>query len=173
MNQRKSSTLDTHALEAYGSKFEICNTLLIIRYIGLKIKPATIQVKSFVNFVVKKLEILMKIVGILVVMSVLTFSASSFAESSAVNERKHIDTVETPGLDTVLDIPLRIGGFATTLVGTGLFIGTSPFTGLMTAIYPHNAIEKAAEFLVVRPGVYTFVRPTGDFNYDSRPSDEK
>ena len=58
---------------------------------------------------------------------------ADYAESSAVNERKHIDIVETPGLDTVLDIPLRIGGFATTLVGTGLFIGTSPFTGLMTA----------------------------------------
>ena len=115
----------------------------------------------------------MKIVGILVVMSVLTFSVSSFAESSAVNERKHIDIVDTQGLDTVLDIPLRIGGFATTLVGAGLFIGTSPFTGIMTSFRPHNAIVKAAEFLVVRPGMYTFVRPTGDFNYDSRPDDEK
>ena len=130
--------------------------------------------KTFVNFeVVEKLEILMKIVGILVVMSVLTFSASSFAESSAVNERKHIDIVDTQGLDTVLDIPLRIGGFATTLVGAGLFIGTSPFTGIMTSFRPHNAIVKAAEFLVVRPGMYTFVRPTGDFDYDSRPDDEK
>ena len=115
----------------------------------------------------------MKIVGFLVVMSALTFSASRFAESSAGNERKQIATVETPGVNTVLDIPLRIGGFATTVVGTALFIGTSPFTGLMTAIYPHDAIAKAAEYLVVRPGVYTFVRPTGDFNYDSRPSDEK
>ncbi|MDD5321405.1 MAG: hypothetical protein PHD43_12470 [Methylococcales bacterium] len=115
----------------------------------------------------------MKTVGFLIVMSALAFSASSFAESNIDNESKHIETVETPGLDTVLDIPLRIGGFATTVVGTALFIGTSPFTGLMTAIYPHDAIEKAAEYLVVRPGVYTFVRPTGDFNYDSRPADEK
>jgi len=115
----------------------------------------------------------MKIVGFLIVISALTFSASSFAESSVVNEREHIATVDTAGLDTVLDIPLRLGGFATTLVGTGLFIGTSPFTGIMTAFRPHNAIQKAAEFLIVRPGVYTFVRPTGDFNYDSRPDNEK
>lgn len=115
----------------------------------------------------------MKIVGYLVVISALTFSASSFAESSVGNERKHIETVETPGIDTVLDIPLRLGGFAATLIGTGLFIGTSPITGLMTAIRPYNAIQKAAEYLVVRPGTYTFVRPTGDFNYDSRPYNER
>jgi hypothetical protein len=103
----------------------------------------------------------------------LTFSASSFAEYSAGNDRKHIVTVETTGLDTVLDIPLRLGGFITTIVGTALFIGTSPITGLMTAIYPHNAIQKTAEFLIVRLGTYTFVQPTGDFNYDSRPYKER
>jgi hypothetical protein len=115
----------------------------------------------------------MKIIGSLVVMSVLVFSASSFAESSAGTEREHVVTVDTPGLNTVLDIPLRIGGFATTIVGTGIFIATSPFTGLMTAIRPHNAIQQAAEYLIVRPGNYTFVRPTGDFNYDSRPQNER
>lgn len=88
-------------------------------------------------------------------------------------ERRHIAMVETQGVNTVLDIPLRLGGFVTTLVGTGLFIGTSPITGLMTALYPHNAIEKAADFLVVRPGRYTFVRPSGDFYYDSRSDSEK
>lgn len=115
----------------------------------------------------------MKIFGFLVVMSVLVFSASSFADSSAGTERKHIVTVDTPGLNNVLDIPLRIGGFATTIVGTGVFIATSPITGLMTAIRPHNAIQQAAEYLVVRPGTYTFVRPSGDFYYDSRPSNER
>ncbi len=96
-----------------------------------------------------------------------------FAENSIGTERKHIAVVETQGLDTVLDIPLRLGGFVATLVGTGFFIGTSPITGLMTALYPHNAIEKAADFLVVRPGNYTFVRPSGSFNYDSRSDEEK
>ncbi|MDD2661285.1 MAG: hypothetical protein PHY54_16670 [Methylococcales bacterium] len=115
----------------------------------------------------------MKITGFLVVISALIFSASSFAESSAGTEKKQIAIVDTQGLDTVLDIPLRLGGFATTLVGAGLFIGTSPITGIMTSFRPHNAIQKAAEFLVVRPGMYTFVRPTGDFYYDSRPDDEK
>jgi hypothetical protein len=115
----------------------------------------------------------MKIAGFLLVTLALTFSAASFAESSAVNERSHLVTVETPGVNTVLDIPLRLGGFVTTLVGTGLFIGTSPITGIMTSFRPHNAIQKAAEYLIVRPGKYTFVRPTGDFNYDSRPYNER
>jgi hypothetical protein len=97
----------------------------------------------------------------------------SFSENRAETEKKHIAMVETQGLDTVLDVPLRLGGFVTTLVGTGLFIATSPFTGLMTALYPHNAIEKAADFLVVRPGNYTFVRPSGSFDHDERPDDEK
>jgi hypothetical protein len=115
----------------------------------------------------------MKISGFLLVTLALTFSASSYAESNVANDKAHIATVETPGINTVLDIPLRLGGFAITIVGTGLFIGTSPITLLMTAIRPHNAIQKAAEFLVVRPGIYTFVRPTGDFNYDYRPYNER
>ena len=115
----------------------------------------------------------MKIGGLLLAISALAFSVTSFADSSAGNERKRIVTVETSGVDTVLDIPLRIGGFATTVVGTALFIGTSPFTGLMTAIPPHDAIAKAADFLIVRPGRYTFVRPTADFEYDSRSYDEQ
>lgn len=96
-----------------------------------------------------------------------------YAVNRAETERKHIAMVETQGLDTVLDIPLRLGGFVTTLVGTGFFIATSPITGLMTALYPHNAIEKAADYLVVRPGNYTFVRPSGALNYDSRSDEEK
>lgn len=98
---------------------------------------------------------------------------NGFSESGAGAERKQITMVETQGLDTVLDIPLRLGGFVTTVVGTGFFIATSPFTGLMTALYPHDAIQKAADFLIVRPGNYTFVRPSGRFNYDSRSDEEK
>lgn len=115
----------------------------------------------------------MKIVGFLIVMSVLTFSASSFAESSAGTERKHIVIAEPNGFDVLLDIPLRLGGFVTTIVGAGLFIGTSPITGIMTAFRPHNAIKLVAEYLVVRPGMYTFVRPVGDFNYDYRTDDDR
>jgi hypothetical protein len=81
--------------------------------------------------------------------------------------------VETTSFDTVMDIPLRLGGFVATIVGTGLFIGTSPITGLMTAIRPHNAIMKTADFLVVRPFNFTFVRPTGLSDLDSRPESER
>lgn len=100
-------------------------------------------------------------------------TSEDVAASGDIPEKKHIATVESQGLNTVLDMPLRLGGLVATVVGTGLFIGTSPITGLMTALYPHNAIEKAADFLVARPGSYTFIRPTGDFNYDSRSDDEK
>jgi hypothetical protein len=100
-------------------------------------------------------------------------SHGGFSGSGVGTERKHIAMVETQGVNTVLDIPLRLGGFAATLVGAGLFIGTSPITGIMTALRPHNAILKAADFLVVRPGNYTFVRPSGDFDFDSRSDDEK
>jgi hypothetical protein len=115
----------------------------------------------------------MNVVRFLVVILVFTYSASSFAEGNVGQGKQHLATVETEGLDTVLDIPLRLGGFVITLVGTGLFIGTSPITGLMTALPPYNAIDKVAEFLVVRPANYTFVRPTGSSNYDSRPLNER
>jgi hypothetical protein len=116
---------------------------------------------------------LMKVVRCLVAISLLTLSVACFSENIDTNGRKQIATVEMSDLDTVLDMPLRLGGFVVTLIGTGLFIGTSPISGLMTAIRPHNAIQKTAEYLIVRPGVYTFVRPTGDFYYDSRPENEK
>ncbi|MFU8787794.1 MAG: hypothetical protein ACNA7G_02125 [Methylobacter sp.] len=100
-------------------------------------------------------------------------AAASAAQAAGPNqldvEKKHIAMVETQGLDTVLDMPLRLGGLMATVVGTGIFIGTSPITGLMTALHPHDALEKAADYLVGRPARYTFVRPVGDFNYDSRP----
>lgn len=115
----------------------------------------------------------MNIVKCLTVISALAFSAASFAENGLGNERKQIAMVETESFDTVMDIPLRVGGFIATVVGTGLFIGSSPVTGLMTAIHPHNAIEKAADFLVLRPAHYTFVRPTGNIHYVSRPYSER
>ena len=115
----------------------------------------------------------MKFIGYLIALTVLTFSVSSYADYTETNGKKQLASVDSTGLDILWDIPLRLGGFVTTLAGTGLFIVTSPITGLMTAIRPHNAIKKTAEFLVVRPGIFTFVRPTGDFSYDSRADDEK
>ena len=128
----------------------------------------------------------MKFIGYLIVLSVLTFSVSSYADYTETNGKKQLASVDSTGFDILLDIPLRLGGFdilldiplrlggfVTTIVGAGLFIGTSPITGLMTAFRPHNAIKKTAEYLVVRPGIFTFVRPTGDFSYDSRADDEK
>jgi hypothetical protein len=115
----------------------------------------------------------MNIVKFLVLVLTFAYSASSFAGGNVGDGRERITTVETTGVDTVLDIPLRLSGFVMTLVGTGIFIGTSPITGLMTALPPHNAIQQAGDYLVVRPANYTFVRPTGNSSYDSRPRNEQ
>lgn len=103
----------------------------------------------------------------------LALMLGSMIPTASAAQRAHVASVETQGLDTVLDIPLRLGGLVTTLVGAGLFVGTSPITGLMTTLPPHNAIAKAGEFFVVQPVKYTFVRPSGNFYYDARPGDEK
>lgn len=83
--------------------------------------------------------------------------------NSAVVVDKEID-----GLDTLVDIPLRLAGFIQTVLGAGVFIGIAPITGLMTLYPPHTTINKAAEYLIVQPARYTFDRPVGDFNFDSR-----
>ncbi len=69
--------------------------------------------------------------------------------------------------DVMLEIPVRIFSVGLTAVGTGLFAGTAIFSGLLSAIPPHNAFDKAADGLVIAPFKYTFQRPVGDWDYDS------
>jgi len=62
-------------------------------------------------------------------------------------------------------------GLVATVIGTGLFIGTSPFTAFASIPEPHDAFAKTGTILVLSPGNYTFVRPIGDrsFPYDMFP----
>lgn len=83
--------------------------------------------------------------------------------NSAVVVDKEID-----GADAFIDIPLRIAGFIATVVGTGVFVGVSPIAGLMATYPPHDATAKIIDFLILQPARYTFDRPVGDFNFDSR-----
>lgn len=69
--------------------------------------------------------------------------------------------------DVVLEIPVRIVSVGLTAVGAGLFTGTAIFSGLMSAIPPHNAFNKAFDGLVMAPFKYTFQRPVGDWDYDA------
>lgn len=75
---------------------------------------------------------------------------------------------EVDGLDALADIPLRITGFLATVVGTGVFVGISPIAGLMATYPPNDATDKIIDYLILQPARYTFDRPVGDFNYDSR-----
>lgn len=109
----------------------------------------------------------------LIVLSSLLFSAISWADELVDSQRKQLVMAETETFDTVIDVPLRVGGFIATVVGTGLFIGSSPVTGLMTALHPHKAIHQALDFLVMRPARYTFVRPVNNVAYDIRPYREQ
>jgi len=63
------------------------------------------------------------------------------------------------GADALIGRPL---GLATTIVGTGVFVLTLPFT------VPSRSVDTAAWGLVGRPGGWTFVRPLGrsDPEYD-------
>ncbi len=71
------------------------------------------------------------------------------------------------GFDIMGDVGLRFVGFIGTVVGTGLYIGMSPFTAISHAVPPHNSFQKLADVMVVGPARYTFVRPIGNLSYDN------
>jgi hypothetical protein len=62
-------------------------------------------------------------------------------------------------LDLLIYRPL---GLITTIVGTAVFIGVSPFTALASIPAPHDAFEKTANLFIMAPAHYTFSRPLGD-----------
>jgi hypothetical protein len=74
--------------------------------------------------------------------------------------------VESDGYDVMLDMILRPVGIAATLIGAGIFVGTSPLTGLASIPAPHDAFEKLGNTIVCKPFKWTFLRPTGDYRYD-------
>lgn len=62
-------------------------------------------------------------------------------------------------VDLIVIRPISV---VATLVGTGLFIGLSPFAGLATIAPPHDAIVRAGNAFVALPACYAFKRPMGD-----------
>lgn len=89
-------------------------------------------------------------------------------QNSAVVVERGVD-----GADAFIDMPLRIAGFIATVVGTGVFVGISPIAGLMATYPPHDATDKIIDFLILQPARFTFDRPVGDFNFDSRVDKKK
>ncbi|MBS1213685.1 MAG: hypothetical protein H6R26_2302 [Proteobacteria bacterium] len=59
---------------------------------------------------------------------------------------------------------IRPVALAATIAGTGLFIGLSPFTGLLTIRPPHDAIIRAGNAFVGLPACYAFGRQLGDLS---------
>ena len=75
--------------------------------------------------------------------------------------------VESDGYDVMIDMILRPVGIASTLIGAGIFVGTSPLTGLASIPAPHDAFEKLGNTIVCKPFKWTFLRPSGDYRYDA------
>jgi hypothetical protein len=97
-------------------------------------------------------------------------SSSDFRPSPTNPHLKYNSSVviedEVDGADALADMPLRIAGFLTTVVGTGVFVAVSPLAGLMATYPPHDATYKIIDYLILQPGRYTFERSVGDFNYN-------
>lgn len=71
----------------------------------------------------------------------------------------------TESMNVLTDVfIIRPVGFAATLAGGAVFLGTSPLTAIASIPEPHNAFDRMYEVLVGGPYVYTFVRPLGYFD---------
>jgi hypothetical protein len=66
-------------------------------------------------------------------------------------------------IDIILYRPL---GFVATLTGSAVFVAISPLTAFAAISPPHDAFEKTANLLIVKPGKYTFDRPLGVYYPD-------
>jgi len=71
--------------------------------------------------------------------------------------------VEHNGYDYMAEMIARPWGVVTTIVGTGLYVGISPFTALFMIPKPHDSFERLADKMVYTPFKWTFMRPIGDF----------
>ena len=74
------------------------------------------------------------------------------AELGFIDPPKGEPSPAAVGADALIGRPV---GLATTIVGTGAFVLTLPFT------IPSRSVDTAAWGLVGRPGGWTFVRPMG------------
>ncbi|MGH8533108.1 MAG: hypothetical protein ACREV1_10400 [Gammaproteobacteria bacterium] len=94
------------------------------------------------------------------ILSVLLLSTNlTYAE----NPRASNYDAQDVAVETVILRPIGLIG---TIVGTALFVGTSPLTALASIAPQHDAFAKAADAFIVTPFNYTFVRSFGDYTYD-------
>ena len=104
------------------------------------------------------LELNMKWVKSLSLVLALAFSSASFA-ATPVNE--------PDGHDVMMDaVFLRPLGFVGIVVGSAVFIGLSPLVAIASIPAPHDAFERLADTIIVKPAKFTFERPVGDYDYN-------
>ena len=117
--------------------------------------------------------IMLLILGLILASAPPAFAVSSQEVTNVDGEESNLRVTEPvkydhDGYDTFVEVVfLRPLGLVTTVVGTGLFIGLSPFTAFASFAPPHDAFKWMGDGLIVRPARYTFKRPLGDFAYRS------
>ncbi len=99
----------------------------------------------------------MKLHSLLLVTLLASSSASVFADT-------HKE--EGDGYDVLFDAILRPIGLAGTAIGAGVYIGVSPFTAISSIPAPHDAFAELGDLLVCKPFKWTFMRPSGDYDYN-------
>ena len=97
-----------------------------------------------------------KILLLLTLSFTIIFANNSLADVEYKSENYNKSFIP---LDLIIFRPL---GLVTTVVGTAVFVGVSPFTALASIPEPHNAFHKTANLFIMGPAHYTFSRPLGD-----------
>jgi hypothetical protein len=92
------------------------------------------------------------------------FVLVSLISCSTVAPSRNVEEVQ-PGFVMMDVLFYRPVGLIATVVGTGLYVGVSPFTALASIPEPHDAFVKTGKILVLSPANYTFVRPLGDRSF--------
>ena len=99
----------------------------------------------------------MKIIQLLLLVFAVSFASPGFAQKPTIN---------ADGYDVLIDVVLRPLGFVETIAGTAIFAVLSPLTALASLpSMQTDAFVELADTLIVKPAKFTFVRPTGDYNY--------
>lgn len=96
---------------------------------------------------------------IAVLAALLAFGLALYAPTSLALDDRYRDA-PTAGAMAIDAVVVRPMGLVSTVLGTGLFIVTLPFSAL------GGNVDEAAQALVVAPAEMTFVRPLGEFDSD-------
>ncbi len=93
--------------------------------------------------------------GLVLCLSISLLLADGAMGAGMYEEQHNQRSAGAMAVDVIAVRPL---GFVATVLGTGLFVVSLPFSAL------GGNVDEAAENLVVGPARFTFVRPLGDFD---------